>query len=117
MLDQRIQEVAVAFELAGIGVIILGSIYATFSYLWSFAKREQGSFKKYRGALGSAILLGLEFMVAGDIIGTVTVEPTYQNIGILAIIVLIRTFLSLSLNVEIYGKWPWQEKNGAGGGT
>jgi uncharacterized membrane protein len=53
-------------------------------------------------------LLGLEFLVAGDIIGTVAVEPTFKSLGVLGLIVIIRTFLSFSLEVEINGRWPWQ---------
>jgi uncharacterized membrane protein len=58
--------------------------------------------------LGQAILLGLEFLVAADIIGTVAVDPTFRNVGILGAVVAIRTFLSFALEVEIQGRWPWQ---------
>jgi hypothetical protein len=54
------------------------------------------------------ILLGLEFLIAGDIIGTVAISPTFQSVGVLALIVLVRTFLSFSLEVELEGRWPWQ---------
>jgi hypothetical protein len=63
----------------------------------------------YRANLGRAILLGLEFLVAADIIGTVAVDPTLENLGVLAVIVAIRTFLSFALEVEIQGRWPWQQ--------
>ena len=66
------------------------------------------AYRSYRKHLGRAILLGLEFLVAADIIGTVAVEPTFTNIGVLAGIVLIRTFLSFALELEIEGRWPWQ---------
>jgi uncharacterized membrane protein len=62
----------------------------------------------YRRQLSRGILLGLEFLVAADIIGTVAVEPTYRSVGVLGLIVLIRTFLSFTLEVEIAGRWPWQ---------
>jgi uncharacterized membrane protein len=58
--------------------------------------------------LGRAILLGLELLVIGDIIGTVAVEPSLQNLGVLAVIVAIRTFLSMVLELEVSGHWPWQ---------
>ena len=58
---------------------------------------------------GRAILLGLELLVAADIIGTVAITPSFESLGILALIVLIRTFLSFSLEVEIEGRWPWQK--------
>jgi uncharacterized membrane protein len=62
--------------------------------------------------LGQAILLGLEFLVAADIIGTVAVNPTFRNVGILGAVVAIRTFLSFALEVEIQGRWPWQAEKG-----
>ena len=65
---------------------------------------------RFRQGLGRAILLGLEFLVAGDIIRTVGVSPTFTSVGVLAIIVLIRTFLSFELELEIDGRWPWQRQ-------
>ena len=65
--------------------------------------------RTYRSNLGRAILLGLEFLVAADIIGTVSIDPTFESLGSLGMIVLIRTFLSFSLEVEINGRWPWEE--------
>jgi uncharacterized membrane protein len=67
----------------------------------------------YRQNLGRAILLGLELLVAGDIIKTVAVSPTLQNMAVLGAIVIIRTFLSFSLELEINGRWPWQQKPSA----
>ena len=72
-------------------------------------------YSSYRQDIGRAILLGLEFLIAGDIIRTVVVAPTIQNVLILGLIVLIRTFLSLSLQLEIEGKLPWR-REGAGPG-
>jgi uncharacterized membrane protein len=59
--------------------------------------------------LGRSILLGLEFLVAADIIRTVAIEPTFYNVGVLALLVIIRTFLSFALGLEITGRWPWQK--------
>ncbi len=67
-----------------------------------------GWYHRYRQDVGRAILLGLEFLVAGDIISTVAVSPTFTSVGVLAGIVAIRTFLSFSLEVELEGRWPWQ---------
>ncbi len=67
-------------------------------------------YRRYRQGIGRAILLGLELLVAGDIIRTVAVSPTYQSVGILAAIVAIRTFLSMSLEVELEGRWPWDRE-------
>ena len=65
---------------------------------------------RYRQEIGRSILLGLEFLVAGDIIRTVVVAPTMENVKVLGVIVIIRTFLSISLQVELEGRWPWQTK-------
>jgi uncharacterized membrane protein len=70
------------------------------------------TYRRYRERLGQAILLGLEFLVAADIIGTVAVDPTFRNVGILGAVVAIRTFLSFALEVEIQGRWPWQAVRG-----
>lgn len=67
-------------------------------------------YRLYRQLLGRSILLGLELLVAADIIRTVAVTPTFESVGVLAIIVLIRTFLSFSLELEITGRWPWQKE-------
>lgn len=100
-----------AFEIAGIAVIVFGAIVATVVFLRrALDKGEfEAAYHRYRSHLGRAILLGLELMVAADIINTVAVEPTFRTLGVLGLIVIIRTFLSFSLEVEINGHWPWQE--------
>jgi uncharacterized membrane protein len=60
--------------------------------------------------MGRAILLGLEFLVAGDIIDTVVVDPTLDNVIVLGLIILIRTFLGIALQLEVEGRWPWQHE-------
>jgi uncharacterized membrane protein len=99
-----------AVELVGIGVIVLGAIVATVGYLRTLlpALDFQAGYHDYRANLGRAILLGLEFLVAADIIGTVAVEPTFRSLGVLALIVVVRTFLSFALELEVSGRWPWQ---------
>ncbi len=99
-----------AIEVMGIGVLIVGGIIATMTFLVRARRHEEfiGAYKDYRGDLGRAILLGLEFLVAADIVGTVAIDPTFRSLGVLALIVLIRTFLSFTLEVEINGRWPWQ---------
>ena len=100
-------------ELMGILAIVLGILFASLQYSWKvFSSDHDGlSFKQYRTSIGRAILLGLEFLVAADIIATVGIHPSWKNVGVLAIIVLIRTFLSYSIELEISGKFPWQRKN------
>lgn len=96
-------------EVGGIAVIVLGTVGATLSALRQILAGARGEnvFGPYRSNLGRAILLGLEFLVAADIINTVAIEPSLQSLAILGGIVLIRTFLSFSLEVEIEGRWPW----------
>ncbi|MGQ7793951.1 DUF1622 domain-containing protein [Faunimonas sp. B44] len=100
-----------AIEVCGVAVIALGVVVAAAAAIrilraghdWSAA------YHAFRTSLARGILLGLEFLVAADIIGTVAVEPTLDNLTVLGLIVLIRTFLSFSLEVEIDGRWPWQK--------
>jgi uncharacterized membrane protein len=95
-------------ELAGVTVIVIGGAIATVRFLTSWQARSLDfAYRGYRRDLGRAIRLGLELLVAADIINTVAVDPTFQSLGVLAGIVLIRTFLSFSLEVEINGRWPW----------
>jgi uncharacterized membrane protein len=77
------------------------------------SRRETGVYQRFRQQLGQTILLGLEFLVAGDIVRTVATTPNLTSVAILAAIVLIRTFLSFSLEVEITGRWPWQKREPA----
>jgi uncharacterized membrane protein len=104
---QSISLVALAFEVAGVATILFGSLAATVDYARTFRAGDK-AYEQYRANLGRSILLGLEWLVAGDIIHTVTLQPSYDSLGILSIIVVIRTFLSFSLQVEIKGRWPWQ---------
>lgn len=95
-------------ELVGVALILLGAAAATVRFLVRLRVAPiEDAYREYRRHLGRAILLGLEFLVAGDIINTVAVAPSLTNVAVLAGIVLIRTFLSFSLEVEIEGRWPW----------
>ncbi len=92
----------------GVFVIIGGATVATARLVLHRAHDTGNYYSLYRQDVGRAILLGLEFLIAGDIIRTVVVAPTMQNVLVLGLIVLIRTFLSLSLQLEIEGKLPWR---------
>jgi uncharacterized membrane protein len=95
-------------ELVGVLLILGGAAAATARFLTRWVSTGlDTAYREYRQQLGRAILLGLEFLVAGDIINTVSVDPTLRSVGVLAGIVAIRTFLSFSLEVEIEGRWPW----------
>jgi uncharacterized membrane protein len=104
-------------EIVGIAIIVLGVVATSLYFMIGMVRRHEiaGAYHRFRSNLGRAILLGLEFLVAADIIGTVAVDRTFRNLGILAVIVLIRTFLSFSLEVEIEGKWPWKRDSRAEG--
>lgn len=99
-------------DAAGVAIIAAGILVATVAYArrwWKAGRHEpHGAYRVYRAALGRGILLGLEFLIAGDIIRTVAIDLTFQNLGTLAILVLIRSFLSINLEMEIEGRWPWK---------
>lgn len=117
--DQTMLEIAVSvaklFELLGIGVIVFGAVIAIAKFVVQLvtarggeADRERDLIARFRRTLGRSILTGLELLVAADIIRTVAVDPTLESVLVLGLIVIIRTFLSFSLEVEIDGRWPWQ---------
>ena len=103
-------------EVLGIAVILIGALIALVQFATPGRGPEGTDDRIYelRSGLGRSILLGLEFLVAADIVNTVAVEPTLTSVAVLAGIVLIRTFLSFSLEVEIEGRWPWQRQSGKG---
>ena len=118
MFDQYATEiahtVAKIVELFGIAIIAFGAFgtLALFAVRFANGTNRDEAVANFRSSLGRAILLGLEFLVAADIINTVAVTPTLLSVGVLAGIVIIRTFLSFSLEVEIEGRWPWNRKRG-----
>jgi uncharacterized membrane protein len=98
-----------AIETVGVFVVILGSIFSSVVFVRSFRQLPESiAYQNLRRQLGRSIILGLEFLIAGDIIRTVIVDATLENVAVLGIIVLIRTFLSLTLHLEVEGRWPWQ---------
>ena len=99
--------VGTAVDAAGVLIVVVGALLATVRFVQSEVARIDDAYRRYRQALGRAILLGLEFLVAGDIIRTVVVAPTLDNVIVLALIVLIRTFLSMALELELEGHFPW----------
>jgi uncharacterized membrane protein len=108
---ELIKDLKYLIEFAGVGIIIIGAIVASIYYIKNTLKNESCSYENFRKQLGRSILLGLEFLVAGDIINTVAVEPTIKSVTTLGLIVLIRTFLSFSLEIELEKKLPWQKKS------
>lgn len=104
-----IDGVGKGIDAAGVAVIVAGAVAATVIAANRARMRAPDAYRRYRQQLGRSILLGLELLVAADIIRTVAVAPTLTSVALLAGIVLIRTFLSFSLELEITGRWPWQK--------
>lgn len=109
-LEAGIHWIGRAIEVVGIAIIVVGAAAALILFLKGLLGRTENerAIGSFRTNLGRSILLGLEFLVAADIVNTVAIEPTLDSLAVLAGIVLIRTFLSFSLEVEIEGRWPWQ---------
>jgi uncharacterized membrane protein len=105
-----IDPIATAIELAGVAIIAAGAILAAGLFLFGGASGRgwRTAYENFRSNLGRAILLGLEFLVGADIIATVTAPLSFDRVAVLAIVVLIRTFLSFSLETEITGTLPWR---------
>ena len=101
----------VIIELLGIFIITGTALYTLAFAAYKLIRHDYSErvFRQVRQRLGRGILLGLEFLVAADIIETVAVELTFRSVGVLAVIVLIRTFLSFSMELELTGHWPWQQ--------
>lgn len=107
---QFFETVTIAFEVAGVAVMVVGIVVAGGLSIRKWIRSRNGAvaFKTLRDSIGLAILLGLEILVAADLVRTVTSVPSLNDAAVLAIIVLIRTVLSISLQIEIEGIAPWR---------
>ena len=116
--ERIVETVGRVLEGAGVAVIVVGAVVATVQFLraWRRGAARNTLYRSYRTGVAQAILLGLEFLVAGDIIRSIVIEPSFESVGVLAIIVVIRTFLSLEMTLEIEGRWPWQRTDDGRGG-
>jgi uncharacterized membrane protein len=103
-----VETVGTVLDGVGVAVIVVGVLSAAVVAGRALGSHAAGVYPLFRRHLGRSILLGLELLVAADIIRTVAVTPTLGSVGVLAVIVVIRTFLSWSLELEISGRWPWQ---------
>ena len=116
VIHQAIELGALGIEMLAVAVIvaavvILAVTRGTVRYL--FKLNQQGAPEVYRHQLGKALLLGLELLVAADVVRTVALAPTLNSVAVLGLLVLVRTFLGWSLAVEVEGRWPWQGKGDA----
>ncbi len=112
-LVEIIEGIGSTIDAIGVAVIAGGAVLAVVLTLAKGRDEDGGAYDFFRRRLGRAILLGLEFLVAADIIRTVAVTPTGESVLVLGGIVLIRTFLSFSLQLEMTGAWPWQQRSAA----
>jgi len=105
--EGTMEDIAKCFEAAGVTVLVVGGLIAFARAVDLVRDRRVGVYSNLRSFFGRTILLGLEILVAADLIRTVAIDPSLENVAVLGIIVVIRTFLSFSLDVEIEGRWPW----------
>jgi len=118
--EHLVETVRGAIEWAALGIEVLGALVIVAGVLrvaitrgtirFLFKLEEPGAYGSYKQQMGRSLLLGLEFLVAGDVVRTVALEPTLLNVSVLGLLVLVRTFLSWTLAVEIEGHWPWQSR-------
>lgn len=107
-----LKPLATGLEFFGVGVILVGVLIATVGYARDvFSTEQREAYERYRANLGRGILLGLEILIGADIIATIIAPLTWESVGLLGLIVLIRTFLSFSLEAEIDGQWPWTKNS------
>jgi uncharacterized membrane protein len=103
-----VRGVGVGIDAFGVLIIVLGIAWSTYRFLQR--RMEEGDYDAYKIRIGRSLLLGLEVLVAADIVKTIAIEPTFMSLGVLAGLVLVRTFLSWTLVLEIEGRWPWQRE-------
>jgi uncharacterized membrane protein len=110
---QVVEGVGLVIDAAGVLAIVIGLLVAGARFAFP-SSQVVDPFRRLRQDLGRGILLGLELLVAADIIRTVAIDPTLESVCVLGLIVLIRTFLSMALQVELEGRWPWQRLDDPG---
>lgn len=118
--DETIATVRAVIEWAALGLEMLGALVIVVGVLRVAITRgtvrfllkveDSAAYENYKHQIGRSLLLGLEFLVAGDVVRTVALEPTLNNVAVLGLLVLVRTFLAWTLTVEIEGRWPWQPR-------
>ena len=111
--NETMDDIAKGFEVAGVAVLVVGFVFGFAQAGYAYVRGgERGTiYRTLRSFVGRTILLSLEILVAADLIRTVAVDPSLENVGSLAVIVLIRTILSFSLDVEIEGRLPWRAQS------
>ena len=110
--SDAVEMVGKGIDTVGVAVLVIGGVVAGVRAAQNAGAHRPDTYRRFRQHLGRSILLGLELLVAADIIRTVAVTPSLPSVLVLALIVVIRTFLSFSLELEITGRWPWQKEPG-----
>jgi uncharacterized membrane protein len=109
-----IEIISLGIEMIAVIIIVFAVLYGTLHFVFQTLQKQlvaRERYRQYKHRLGRALLLSLEILVAADVIRTVALDPSLANVSVLGLLVLIRTFLSWSLVVEIEGHWPWRPKN------
>jgi len=106
------QMIQIGIEVAAMILLVVGLVTSSATFLVRTSRKTErtAAFNEYRNNLGRTLLLTLEILIAADIVKTVAVEQTFASLGQLGLLVLIRTFLSFALELELTGRWPWQSK-------
>ena len=107
-MRELIEIAAQGIEALAVAIIVIAILHGSVRFLMGIVSNSKDAYELYKTHLGKGLLLGLEFLVAADVVRTVVLEPTLQNVMILGLLVVIRTFLSWSLVVEIEGAWRWR---------
>ncbi len=118
--EETIVTIRTLIDWAALGIEMLGALVIVVGVLRVAITRgtvrfllrvdDAKAYESYKHQIGRSLLLGLEFLVAGDVVRTVALEPTLNNVAVLGLLVLVRTFLAWTLSVEIEGRWPWQPR-------
>jgi uncharacterized membrane protein len=109
-IREWIEFAAQGIETLAVGIMVAFIIIGTVRWVFHSTKKIEGTYERYRVVLGKTLLVGLELLVAADIIRTVALDLTLKNIALLGSLVVVRTFLGWTLTVEVEGHWPWQKK-------
>jgi uncharacterized membrane protein len=110
--EETISDVVKVVEAVGAGIMVLGGLGVFVVFAWRVLRSDtrRGAYPDLRRDLGRCILLGLEVLIVADIVRTIIVDPTLESVAVLGTIVVIRIILSFSLEVEIDGVWPWNQR-------
>jgi len=110
--EETMEQVVRGFEVAGVGVLVAGSVFAFARFVFELVRGlRYEAYKGARQSIGRAILLGLEILIIADIVQTITIDTTLESAFTLGVVVLVRTFLSFSLEIELEGVAPWRRRS------